>query len=63
MRTFRRNLETLRRRASAAGWAGVSRADFGARLQTGDLNWPSPPDRLDDVFDEFGARGASRLLP
>ena len=56
VRTFRRNLETLRQRASAAGGAGVSRADFGARLQTGDLNWPFPPERLDDLFDEFGAR-------
>lgn len=56
VRTFRRNLETLRQRVTAAAVPGVSRADFGKRLQTGDLNWPFPDARLDDLFDEFGAR-------
>jgi glyoxylase-like metal-dependent hydrolase (beta-lactamase superfamily II) len=56
VRIFRRNLETLRQRVTAAAVPGVSRADFGKRLQTGDLNWPFPDARLDDLFDEFGAR-------
>jgi cyclase len=53
--TFRRNLETLRQRVVAAAAPGVSRADFGKRLQTGDLNWPFPETRLADLFDEFAA--------
>jgi len=56
VRTFRRSLETLRQLVTTAAGPGVSRADFGKRLQTGDLNWPFPDARLDDLFDEFGAR-------
>jgi glyoxylase-like metal-dependent hydrolase (beta-lactamase superfamily II) len=56
VRTFRRNLETLRQRVTAAAGPGVSRADFGRRLQTADLSWPFPEARLDDLFDEFGGK-------
>jgi len=55
VRTFRQNLVTLRQRVTDAARPGVSRAEFGARLKTDDLNWPFPVARLDDLWNEFGA--------
>ena len=55
VRTFRQNLATLRQRVTEAARPGMTRADFGTRLKTEDLNWPFPAARLDDLWNEFGA--------
>ena len=35
--------------------AGVKKEEFGAKLKTDDLGWPFPAERLNDLWDEFGA--------
>jgi cyclase len=54
VRTYRRNLGALQGRVTALLKAGVTtRADFGTKLKTDDLNWPFPPERLDEIWNEY----------
>ena len=55
VRTFRQNLVTLRERMTDVVKSGVKSEDLGTRLRTNDLGWPFPPERLNDLWDEFGA--------
>lgn len=57
---YRRNLETLRTRIAPLVGPGATRADFGAKLKTDDLNWPFPPERIDELWNEFGTPGQPR---
>ena len=56
VRTFHRNLVTLRQRITDVVKAGVKPEEFGAKLKTDDLGWPFPPERLKELWDEFGGR-------
>jgi len=55
VRTYHRNLITLRQRLSDLVKSGGSRKDLDTKLKTDDLNWPFPPERLDELWNEFGA--------
>jgi len=55
VRKFRQNLITLRQRIAEVVKAGVKKEEFGAKLKTDDLGWPFPAERLNDLWDEFGA--------
>ncbi len=55
VRTFHRNLVTLRQRIADVIKSGAKPEEFGARLKTDDLGWPFPPERLKELWDEFGA--------
>jgi cyclase len=55
VRTFRQNLAALQQRIAAIVKPGMTRADFGATLKTDDLNWPFPSERVDELWNEFGA--------
>ncbi len=55
VRTFRQNLVTLRQRITEVVKAGAKKEEFGAKLKTDDLGWPFPPERLNELWDEFGA--------
>ena len=54
-RTFHQKLVTLRQRVMDVVKAGASKEEFGTRLRTDDLGWPFPPERLNELWDEFGA--------
>ena len=54
VRTFHRNLMTLRQRLIALVKSGGTRKDLDTKLKTDDLNWPFPPERLDELWNEFG---------
>jgi glyoxylase-like metal-dependent hydrolase (beta-lactamase superfamily II) len=53
---FRQGLITLRQRMTDVVRAGAKKEELAARLKTDDLGWPFPQARLDDLWDEFGAR-------
>jgi glyoxylase-like metal-dependent hydrolase (beta-lactamase superfamily II) len=55
VRTFQQNLMTLRQRVTAVVKAGAKKEELTARLKTDDLGWPFPPERLNELLDEFGA--------
>jgi cyclase len=55
VRTFRQNLVTLRQRMTEVVQAGARKEDLGKRLKTDDLGWPFPPERLNELWDEFGS--------
>jgi cyclase len=55
VRTFRQNLVTLRQRMLEIVKAGATKEDLAKRLKTEDLGWPFPQERLDELWDEFGA--------
>jgi cyclase len=55
VRTFRQNLVTLRQRMIDVVKAGAKKEDLAKRLKTDDLGWPFPPERLSELWDEFGA--------
>jgi cyclase len=55
VRTFRQNLVTLRQRMVDVVKAGSNKEDLGKRLKTDDLGWPFPPERLAELWDEFGS--------
>ena len=55
VRTFRQNLVTLRQRMIEIVKAGGTKEDLAKRLKTDDLGWPFPQERLDELWDEFGA--------
>jgi cyclase len=54
VRTFHRGLVTLRQRLTDLIKAGATRKDLDTKLKADDLNWPFPPERLDDLWNEFG---------
>jgi cyclase len=54
VRTFHRNLITLRQRLIALVKSGGTRKDLDTKLKTDDLSWPFPPERLDELWNEFG---------
>ena len=49
----RRDALEMARRAALA--VGAKPEEFGAKLKTDDLGWPFPPERLKELWDEFGA--------
>jgi glyoxylase-like metal-dependent hydrolase (beta-lactamase superfamily II) len=55
VRAYHRNVITLRQRLTELVKSGGTRKDFDTRLKTDDLNWPFPAERLDELWDEFGA--------
>jgi len=55
VRTFRQNLVTLRQRMTDVVKAGAKKEDLSKRLKTDDLGWPFPPERLNELWDEFGS--------
>jgi cyclase len=55
VRTFRRNLVTLRQRMTDVVKSGVKKEELATRLKIDDLGWPFPPERLNELWDEFGA--------
>jgi cyclase len=55
VRTFRQNLVTLRQRITEVVKAGARKEDLGKRLKADDLGWPFPPERLNELWDEFGS--------
>ena len=56
VRTFRQNLITLRQRMTDAVKSGVKKEELGKKLKTDDLGWPFPPERLNELWDEFGTK-------
>jgi glyoxylase-like metal-dependent hydrolase (beta-lactamase superfamily II) len=56
IRTFRQNLATLRQRITEVVKTGVRKEELGTKLKTDDLGWPFPPERLNELWDEFGAK-------
>ena len=34
--------------------AGAKKEEFGSKLETDDLGWPFPQERLNELWDEFG---------
>jgi cyclase len=54
VRTFRQNLVTLRQRMTDVVKAGAKKEELGTKLKTDDLGWPFPPERLNELWDEFG---------
>ena len=55
VRTFRQKLVTLRQRMTDAVKSGAKKEELAARLKTDDLGWPFPQERLNELWDEFGA--------
>ncbi len=53
VREFRTKMETVIDRVSAEMAAGATRDDIGDRVDTNDLDWPLPPSRFRNVFDEL----------
>jgi glyoxylase-like metal-dependent hydrolase (beta-lactamase superfamily II) len=53
---FHKRLITLRERMTAIGKSGIQRAELPSQLNTVDLGWPFPPERLDELWDEFGTK-------
>ena len=49
-----RGLITLRQRLTDLVKSGATRKDLDTKLKTDDLNWPFPPERLDELWNEFG---------
>jgi hypothetical protein len=47
---------TLRQRMAEAVKSGVKKEELGKKLKTDDLGWPFPPERLNELWDEFGTR-------
>ncbi|HEU4694532.1 MAG TPA: MBL fold metallo-hydrolase [Vicinamibacterales bacterium] len=54
VRAFRQNLVTLRQRMTEVVKAGAKKEELAKRLKTDDLGWPFPPERLNELWDEFG---------
>jgi glyoxylase-like metal-dependent hydrolase (beta-lactamase superfamily II) len=54
VRTFRQKLATLRQRMTDVVKAGAKKEELFKRLKTDDLGWPFPPERLNELWDEFG---------
>jgi cyclase len=54
VRTFRQHLVTLRQRMTEVVKSGAKKEDLGTKLKTDDLGWPFPPERLNELWDEFG---------
>lgn len=54
--SFHKRLVTLRERMTAVGKSGIQRSELPSKLNTADLGWPFPPERLDELWDEFGAK-------
>ena len=54
VRSYHRNLITLRQRLADLVKSGGTRKDLDTKLKTDDLNWPFPPERLDELWNEFG---------
>jgi glyoxylase-like metal-dependent hydrolase (beta-lactamase superfamily II) len=54
IRSFRQNLIVLRQRMTDVVKAGAKKEDLSSRLKTDDLGWPFPPERLNELWDEFG---------
>ena len=55
VRVYYSHLVTLRQRLKELVASGGTRADFESKLETDDLGWPFPRERLDELWDEFGA--------
>jgi cyclase len=55
VRTFRQKLVTLRQRMTDVVKSGAKKEDLATRLKTDDLGWPFPPERLNELWDEFGS--------
>jgi cyclase len=55
VRTFRQNLVTLRQRMTEVVKSGVKKEELATKLKTDDLGWPFPPERLNELWDEFGS--------
>jgi glyoxylase-like metal-dependent hydrolase (beta-lactamase superfamily II) len=55
IRTFRSKLETVLDRVRAEIASGATRDDIASRVETGDLDWPLAPVRVQNVFDELTA--------
>jgi glyoxylase-like metal-dependent hydrolase (beta-lactamase superfamily II) len=55
VRMFRQNLVTLRQRMTEVVKSGAKKEDLATRLKADDLGWPFPQERLNDLWDEFGA--------
>lgn len=55
VRTFRAKLETVIDRVRGEIAEGATRGDIASRVDTGDLDWPLAPVRLQDLFDELTA--------
>lgn len=55
VRTFRQKLVTLRQRMMDVVKSGAKKEELATRLKTDDLGWPFPPERLNELWDEFGA--------
>jgi glyoxylase-like metal-dependent hydrolase (beta-lactamase superfamily II) len=56
IRSFRQKLAMLRERMSEVVKAGAKKEELAKRLKTDDLGWPFPQERLNELWDEFGAR-------
>jgi glyoxylase-like metal-dependent hydrolase (beta-lactamase superfamily II) len=54
IRSFRQNLVVLRERMTEVVKAGAKKEELAKRLKTDDLGWPFPPERLNELWDEFG---------
>jgi glyoxylase-like metal-dependent hydrolase (beta-lactamase superfamily II) len=54
--SFHKRLVTLRERMTAIGKSGIQRSELPSKLNTTDLGWPFPPERLDELWDEFGVK-------
>lgn len=54
IRSFRQNLVVLRQRMTEVIKAGAKKEELAKRLKTDDLGWPFPPERLNELWDEFG---------
>jgi hypothetical protein len=55
VRTFRQNLVTTAATYDRCGQGGAKKEDLSKRLKTDDLGWPFPPERLNELWDEFGS--------
>jgi glyoxylase-like metal-dependent hydrolase (beta-lactamase superfamily II) len=56
IRSFRQNLSVLRQRMTEVVKAGAKKEELATKLKTDDLGWPFPPERLNELWDEFGER-------
>jgi cyclase len=54
IRGFRQNLIVLRQRMTEVVKAGAKKEELLTKLKTDDLGWPFPPERLNELWDEFG---------
>jgi len=55
VRTFRQKLVTLRQRIVEVVKSAEKKEDLATSLKTDDLGWPFPLERLNELWDEFGA--------